>query len=544
MDSKPFESFTSLLAVLDAKYERDRVALTFYRGKTRMGRLTYGELLDRVHGLSGYLQAALDVHPGDRILILAPNRLEIPVLLLALMRIGAVVVPLNPTATPEDWKYIARHSEAKGLIATRELQDRFGQNDPDFEFTLDIDELSGFSGKIPDSIPKLKAVAEIHSDELAIVLYTSGTTGNPKGVGLSQRNLLANAWSMALNFNLMQTTQFAVLPLYHAHALGFGLMTSLITGGHLVFTDKMDPFAWAEIIRGESVSFTSVVPNLLSLLLAARVHREKVPTLKSILVSSAPLSVEQARDFETKTGIPLIQGWGLSEYTNFACCLSPTDTPEDHRALLFSPEGSSIGSPLTGTEVRVIDEKGQEAPEGMNGELCVRGHSLMLAYYRDFEATRNTLHNGWLRTGDQGLFRRYQGKPVFFITGRIKEIIIRSGEKYSPLAIEKKICDLAPEFVGKLVVVGFSHRLQGEEIGAYLETDHLTDPLRDRLTKTIEALPIELRPKVILCSSTPIPRTHTGKIQRRKLHSLFSKFDDCRGALKIETVENEVRVDG
>src|SRR5436309_15501357 len=132
---------------------------------------------------------------------------------------------------------------------------------------------------------------------MAVVLYTSGTTGNPKGVALRQRNLIANGWSMARNFRLDHTTQLAVLPLYHAHAFGFGLMTALTTGGHLVFTDRFDPFAWAEIIRAREVAITSVVPTLLPALLQVKITAERVPTLRAIMVSSAPLGVDLARDF-------------------------------------------------------------------------------------------------------------------------------------------------------------------------------------------------------------------------------------------------------
>ncbi|MGZ3709080.1 MAG: class I adenylate-forming enzyme family protein, partial [Bdellovibrionota bacterium] len=504
MSLSAFDSIAQLLADLEAPEKRDRHALTFYRGKGLVGRQTYGELVAGVASVAGYLEKTLGIRRGDRILLLSPNRLEIPTLLLAIMRLGAVVVPLNPTTSPEDWVYIARHSEARGLFATPELRERLQAVHPGLEFAVDVGEVSTLKGTPSAPLPGLE-------NELAIVLYTSGTTGNPKGVGLSQRNLLRNGWSMALNFKLDATTQFAVLPLYHAHALGFGLMTSLTSGGHLVFTDKLDPFAWAEIIRNESVKFTSVVPSLLPMLLLARVHREKVPTLQAMLVSSAPLTKELAREFETKTAIPLVQGWGLSEYTNFACCLSPYDSASDREALLFGGEITSVGSPLSGTEVMVADSHGRSLGEGESGELCVRGHSLMLAYYRDPETTRNTIQDTWLRTGDQGMFRLHGGKPVFYITGRIKEIIIRDGEKYSPLAIERKICTAMPELEGKLVVVGFPHQSHGEEIGAYLEMAEFTDALRVKLTKVIESLPIELRPKVLLHGATPIPRTHTGK---------------------------------
>jgi long-chain acyl-CoA synthetase len=128
-----------------------------------------------------------------------------------------------------------------------------------------------------------------------------------------------------------------------------------------------------------------------------------------------------------------------------------------------------------------------------------------------------------------------EGKPAFFVTARIKEIIIRGGEKYSPLAIEKKIFSLMPELRGNLVVVGFSHLLYGEEVGAYLQTESLSGALRERLGSSLEKIAQDLRPKVVICSAEPIPRTHTGKIQRRKLQPLFSAFKDCKGASKIVT---------
>jgi long-chain acyl-CoA synthetase len=506
-------------------------ALTFYQGRTLQGRMTYGELALAVSSLSGYLEKVIKLRPGDRVLVLSPNCLEVPVLLLALWRVGAVIVPLNPNTGAEDWRFIAEHSEARGLFASKEFVDRFASPKNPLEFTLCFDDFSKFCAEPVVS-------SKVASSSLAIVLYTSGTTGNPKGVGLSQLNLLSNGLSMAKNFGFDKTTQFAVLPLYHAHALGFGLMSALSTRGHLVFTDKLDPFAWTEVIEKESVVYTSVVPQLLPLLMAARVRQKKVPSLKAILVSSAPLSSQIAQEFETKTEISLIQGWGLSEYTNFACCMPLTLSSGDRRSLLFHAEGTSVGSPLSGTEVKVIamgENAGRESlGEGERGELCVRGPSLMLGYYKDPETTRiSMIPGGWLLTGDEGFYRQFQGQPVFFIAGRIKEIIIRGGDKYSPLAIEKKIFAEMPEIQGKLVVLGFAHELYGEEIGAYLEVDELLDSMRAELTQALDAIPSDSRPKVVLFSASPIPRTHTGKIQRRKLQSFFSKFKKFQGPLKI-----------
>jgi long-chain acyl-CoA synthetase len=508
----------------------DRPALSFYRGKALAGRLTYRELGARVEAMAGRLHRQLGVRVGDRVAILAPNRLEIPVLVLALLRLGAVVVPVNPTAAVEDWAYIFGHSGARGLCVTTDLDARVPSSARP-AFTLAVED--AFAGgeaapAPPTELPELPAV----------VLYTSGTTGNPKGVTLRQRNLLSNAWSMARNFGLRETTQLAVLPLYHAHAFGFGLMTALSTGGHLVFTERLEPFTWAEVIRAEAVAVTSVVPTLLPMLLAAGVTQEKVPTLRHIMVSSAPLPADLARDFEASARIPLIQGWGLSEYTNFACCVSPDLPAADRARWMFSWEVPSIGPALTGTEVRVLDSNGAPAGEGIPGELVVRGHSTMSGYLGDADATSRAIDaDGWLHTGDEGLFRVDGGRPIFFVTGRIKEIIIRDAEKYSPLRLERRLVEALPELSGKLVVLGFPHASHGEEVGAYVETDVLDEPTRARLVTAIEAMPPAERPKVVLHGTRAIPRTHTGKIQRRKMQPWFAPWSAHRGAMVLAGLE-------
>jgi acyl-CoA synthetase (AMP-forming)/AMP-acid ligase II len=530
-----FSDVSDLLAGL-RRLPAGRPALTFYKGRTLAGRLSYGELLGSVDQFTRRLRDDLGVRPGVCVAVLSPNRLEVPALLLAAMRLGAAVVPLNPTTQPADWDYILEHSEARLIFGAREQLARLIRRPATVCAFEDEPEAPRAPAPEPARVDPSSPNASLAATR-AIVLYTSGTTGNPKGVSLAQGSVLANAWSMAVNFRFQDETQLAVLPLYHAHALGFGLMTTLTTGGHLVFTDRFDPFCWAEILRTEAVTLTSVVPTLLAPLMQVGVRRDRVPTLRAVLVSSAPLSAALARAFEAKTTIPLIQGWGLSEYTNFACCL-PTDLPDDERRrLLYGDELTSIGSPLEGTEVKVLGPDGGEAPAGERGELCVRGHSTMLGYFRDAEATAAALApDGWLRTGDEGFFRLWGARPVFFITGRIKETIIRDGDKLSPLAIERRILTDLPELEGRLVVLGFAHDVHGEEVGAYIEDEALGAELSDRLAKVAGEMPADARPKVILYGAAPIPRTHTGKIQRRRLQATFSPWSGHRGALRIVRV--------
>jgi long-chain acyl-CoA synthetase len=508
----------------------DDPALTFYEGRTLTGSLGYGALRERVEAVAGYLWESLGVRRGDRIALLSRNRLEVPVLMLAAMRLGAVIVPLNPTAPSDDWTYIAGHARVRGCFASHELLAKVTISGD--SFVRPLDELAHVRGHAPAPGPDVGSA-------MAVILYTSGTTGRPKGVVLTQQNLLLNAWSMAANFGLCGTTQLAVLPLYHAHALGFGLMTALTTRGHLVFTDRFDPFAWAEIIRAHEVTITSVVPTLLPPLLQVRTTAERVPSLRTILVSSAPLSVDLARDFEHRTKLTLVQGWGLSEYTNFACCMSPDEDPTTRDELMFGFEVPCVGSALPGTEVRVVDAIGNEAPPEVRGELCVRGHSTMLSYLDDPAATSKTIDaDGWLHTGDEGFSVMRSGKRRLFVSGRIKEIIIRGGEKHSPIALERIITTAVPELAGRIAILGFAHAVLGEEIGAYVEAEAASDDdVRARLTAALDAMGGEQRPKIVLFGSQSIPRTHTGKVQRRKLQPLFEPHAGCRGPTQMLSIE-------
>jgi long-chain acyl-CoA synthetase len=526
----PFDDIAALTLALGrlADEAPERPALTGYRGRTVVGRLTRRELLHRVAAVEHHLATALSLRAGDRLAVLATNRLEIPVLYLAAMRLGAVLVPLNPTSPPEHWRFVVEHAAARLLVADGDLLPRL----PPMPVPVcRLEEAVPTGPRLPNELVRPRG------DDLAVVFYPSGTGGLPRGVGLSQRNVLANAWSLARALGMTCTTQLAVLPPFHAHAFGFGLMTALVSGSHLVLAERFDPFAWAEIIGHEQVTVTGILPTLLGPLLEAHVKAALVPTLQHLLVSSAPLSPAAAGGFEQATGIRLLQAWGLSEYANFACCLSPALPDEERRALLYGGPDSAVGAPLPGTEVKAIDGEGRPVGPDTPGELCVRGPSRMPGYFRDPEATRAVIDDeGWLRTGDEGYFQLHRGQPVFFVTGRRKQIIIRGGEKLSPVAIEDKILAALPELAGRLAVVGFPHHVLGEEVGAYVESAALDPQLRAGLIATLDTLGPDQRPKVVLLGEAPIPRTDGGGVQRRELEPLFAPYADCRGPVQIAAV--------
>jgi long-chain acyl-CoA synthetase len=204
---------------------------------------------------------------------------------------------------------------------------------------------------------------------------------------------------------------------------------------------------------------------------------------------------------------------------------------------MFSWETPSIGPALEGSEVGVMDSTGGFVDEGVSGELVVRGHSTMSGYYLDPENTARSLDgDGWLHTGDEGCFRVHEGQRVFFVTGRMKEIIIRDAEKYGPLGLERRVVEALPELAGHLVVVGFPHHAHGEEVGAYVEIDRFDAVLQARLTAALQTIPMAARPKVILHGTQAIPRTHTGKIQRGKMRAWFAAFVEHRGPVVVASL--------
>lgn len=524
------EDIPALLAWLGTV---EGTALSFHRGRAQVGQLTYGALVDNVARAAATL-TRLGVRAGDRVAIGAPNCLELPVWLLAAWRLGAAAVPLDPQAPSGDWRFILDDAGVRGLVAAPELVDVVPAAKLGFVRSL----AEGYGDHLSQPLPQPTGAREA----AAVILYTSGTMGLPRGVTLSQRNLLSNASAMALRFGLQRATQVAVLPLYHAHALGFGLMTSLVTRGHLVFTDRFEPKTWRELVHGHAATWASLTPSLLPSLLATRLRRTEVPSLRGLLVSSVPLTTELARRFEEESAVPLAHGWGLSEYTSFACCTDPFASDEARRALLWEGDAPSVGTPLSGTEVSVRGEWGERRTEGERGELCVRGPCRMQSYFRDAGATARALYGDWLRTGDQGYFRTVAGSQVFYVSGRMKEMVIRGGETHSPVAVQNRIVAELPEVCGRLVVLGFPHALQGEELGAYVEIDRMPDALPQRLLDAVDKLPHAARPKVILHGPQPIPRTHSGKVQRQLLVPLFAAFHDVTGRTRVQRVQGRARV--
>lgn len=497
-------------------------ALSFYRGRTHHLTWSWKDYLSTIDGWADSLQRA-GVRSGDRVATLLLNRAEVPALYLGVLSLGAVIVPINPRYSSAERQHVLAETEPAVLVtdrATAGLNDASPDELSHNILWLDDVELDPHA-QLPD--------AEVTADSPALILYTSGTTALPKGVVHMHRNLVANAWSMVRALGIEQPVQYSVMPFYHSHAVGFGMMTCLLTSGHLVVTDRMDPLAWPTVIAEQRVTVTSMVPTMLALIHRRRVQRTDVPTLRFVFVSAAPLPSALAQQFEESSGLPLVHAWGLSEFTNFATVLPPEIDDELRDDLMFGHETPCVGCALDGVDVEVVrkDDSSTEADE--LGELRVKGPSMTAGYFKQPDATAAVFRDGWLYSGDLGYFVDVKDTRYFFIAGRLKDVIIRGGENISPGTVEAVIEERCPQLAGSVVALGYPHDVYGEEIGLVVETDD-GSAVETLLRPVLADLPVRLRPKVVLWGSDCVPRTHTGKTQRRKLVEYFAAYRTGAGA--------------
>ncbi len=522
-------SVAALLRLVNEHVDPATPALTFYKGGERGPHFTFGDYASAISGWSQVL-SGLGLRKGDRMATLLNNRPEVPILYLAALQIGVVVVPLNPRYSHSEMIFVLEDAKPSLVVTDAPTGGAHAHYLPQLCKLYDLDEMAVRpSSALPD--------AEVEANSPALILYTSGTTAFPKGVVQTHANLVANATSMLRELPMDDLVQCSVMPFYHSHAVGFGMMTPLLSGAHMVMTQRMDPLSWSTVVGREHVTVTSMVPSMLQLLVRLRVTAADLPALRFILVSAAPLPSALAERFESQSGIKLAHAWGLSEFTNFATALSP-DVPETLRqSLMFARDVPCVGRSLPGAEVEVVSRDGDQVAPLELGELRVKGPSMTLGYNNNSAATDAAMRSGWLYSGDEGYYVEEDGVRYFFITDRIKDIIIRSGDKISPAAVETHILSHLPELAGQLIALGFPDETYGEEIGLVVETD---DPMSlEQVAAVIGDMPVRTRPKVILWGHEVIPRTHTGKAQRRLLVEHFHQFRRRTQALVVAKISDQ-----
>jgi len=518
----PYRSVGELLSRRAAETPSKAFMIWYNRDGTR-GELTYHDFHRRVIGRATLL-ARLGIRPGDRVATYSGNFPETALIYFACWAYGATVVPLSVSEDEAHLRYIIRNSEAKSIFTRPELLDKLrsilsGGDDP-ISIPLQVEPVDeSAEGYFPND-------ADLpFPDTEALIVYTSGTTGNPKGVLLDQYNLLVDGFALASHHRITSNTRMmCVLPIHHVNGTIVTMVTPLVAGSSFVLNERFSVHHFFPRLAAEGVEVVSVVPTLLAFLLEADASTDGLDLkLHHIICGAGPLTVDLAMRFEMRYHIPIAHGYGLSETTCYSCCL-PVDLPTTDRRLWLSQHGyPAIGPALPVNEMAIHDPDGKPIRPGERGEIVIRGHNVMIGYYHNEPANRSAFEHGWFRSGDEGFFLPGpDGEPYYFITGRLKELIIRGGVNISPLEIDEVLMALPGVRAG--IAVGFEHDLYGEEVGAYVQPDGGQALTAEAIIAACrQALPFAKCPKVVIFGDQ-MPVTSTGKYQRNKLRPLFAEY--------------------
>ncbi len=520
--------FPSIGAVLEAHLRErpQKPFLIYYSEHNERSQYTYADFAERVLRTAAFLQAQ-GIGKGDRVATAAHNHPDTIVQYFAAWVLGACVVPLNMTEEDSRLRYILENSNARLLFCREEYLERLERFCPDSICTIpvynDPNRAEGFHRLIAAHEPAAVPPEKLWDAE-ALIVYTSGTTGLPKGVVLVQRNLFADGYEIARWHGIGERSRMmCVLPVHHVNGTVVTHVTPFLVGASVVLNRKFQTEHFFPRIVAEGVEVVSVVPTLLAFLLEADADPLGAPQrgFRHVICGAGPLTCELAERFERRYGIPIIHGYGLSETTCYSCFL-PTGQPwQEHRHWMQDYGFPSIGLAIPCNEMAIHDPEGHELPEGERGEIVIRGWNVMKGYFANPDANEAAFTYGWFRSGDEGFFRTdAQGRRYFFITGRLKELIIRGGVNIAPLEIDEVLARAPGVRAG--IAVGFEHDLYGEEVGALVIPAEGASPERI-LAYCAQHLPFHKTPKVVLFTDA-LPVTSTGKYQRNRVKHLFARW--------------------
>jgi long-chain acyl-CoA synthetase len=443
------------------------------------------------------------VGPGDRVGIMLPNVPYFPICYYGVLRAGGVVVPMNVLLKQREVCFYLSDPEAKLLFAWEGFADDAVAGAKDAGAECVIVSVGEFEQELAKHEPKPE-VADTADDDTAVILYTSGTTGTPKGAELTHANLIKNCQVARSLFDLSaDTVVLGALPLFHSFGQTCGLNATVCAGATLTLIPRFDPEKALEIIERDKVTVFEGVPTMYGAILHLE-DRERFDTssLQFCASGGSAMPVELMRGFEDAFGCKVLEGYGLSETSPVASF----NHPDRER------KPGSIGTPVEGVEMRVLDEDGNEPPQGDVGEIAIRGHNVMKGYWNRQDATDEVMSDGWFRTGDMATIDE---DGYFFIVDRKKDMIIRGGYNVYPREIEEVLYEHPA--VREAAVLGVPHDQLGEEVGAAValkdDADASAEELQEHVKKHVAAYKY---PRQIWFVKD-LPKGPTGKILKREI---------------------------
>ena len=464
---------------------------------------SYGELDERSALLAALLREK-GLEPGDRVGVMLPNVPEFPVAYYGVLRAGGIVVPMNVLLKRREIAFYLEDSGAKLLLAWHGFAEeaRAGAQDAGAE-AIEV-EPEAFAALLSEREPA-RDVAETNDDDTAVILYTSGTTGKPKGAELTHANLARNADVSRRTTCEVEAGDVVLgaLPLFHSFGQTVAMNASIAAGACLALVPRFDPGEALATMQRDGVTHFYGVPTMFGALLH-HPERESFDTsaLRTCITGGASMPVEVLRGFEDAFGAKVMEGYGLSETSPVAS--------SNHPHMERKP--GSIGTPVEGVEMKVVDEDGEEVPQGEIGEIVIRGHNVMKGYWQRPDATAEAMRGGWFHSGDMA---RVDEDGYFFIVDRKKDLIIRGGYNVYPREVEEVLYE-HPK-IREAAVVGVPHDEWGEEIGAavvLMEGEELSPEEVSAYVK--ERIAAYKYPRLVWFLDE-LPKGPTGKILKREI---------------------------
>ncbi len=468
--------------------------------------ITWAQLRGAAAHLAGQVRAA-GVEPGDRVALILPNVPAYPVAFYGSLMAGCIVVPLNPLLKSGEIEYFFEDSGAKLAFVWPDFAEEAQKASAQTGTRIVVcGPVGPAEGQLDEAAP-LETVHDRADDDTAVILYTSGTTGKPKGAELTHFNLTRNAERSA--FDIIEIGEDDVimgcLPLFHVFGLTCGLNAATVSGATLTLIPRFDAGAALDVIGRDHVTIFEGVPTMYAGMLAhAKADSADTSSLRTCVSGGSAMPVEVLRKFEEKFGCRVLEGYGLSE-TSPVASFNMLDRPS---------KPGTIGRAIPGCEIRLVDLDGNDSAPGDIGEIAIRGENLMKGYWNRPQATREAIPDGWFRTGD---LATVDEDGYYTIVDRKKDMIIRGGLNVYPREVEE-VLYTHPD-VTEAAVVGVPDPTFGEEIGAAVAVRPGSQVTAEELSQYVKDRIAAYKYPRHVWFLDELPKGPTGKILRREVHA-------------------------
>ncbi len=467
--------------------------------------VSFGALAEGSARLAGLIEAR-GVAPGDRVGVMLPNVPYFPILYYGILRAGAIVVPMNPLLKAREIQFYLDDNGARLLFAWGDFAEAAQAGAEQAGAECVLVEQGEFEQLLSEAEPD-HGLADRAADDTAVLLYTSGTTGQPKGAELTHANLHRNATVAAHDLGEISAEDrlLGALPLFHSFGQTCTLNAAIAARAMVSMIPRFDPRKALEIIERDEITIFQGVPTMYNAMLACERRDDyDSSTLRLCMSGGSAMPVETMRGFEDAFDCKVLEGYGLSETSPVASFNHPD----------MKRKPGSIGTPISGVEMRLVDDRGDAVPEGEIGEIAIKGHNVMKGYWGRPDATEEAIGDGWFHSGDMG---RVDEDGYYFVVDRKKEMIIRGGYNVYPREVEEVLYEHPA--VLEVAVVGVPHDKLGEEVGAAVVLKEGEEASADEVRAYVknEVAAYKYPRKVWFLDE--LPKGPTGKILKREIEA-------------------------